>query len=323
MAGLIKKSQLCEKVENTSNVNLSTNYQIKKNKLMSDNNRRETEMGGDGPNSAENMGQDQNDFNSGCAEVESSMGTPNCYRKDNSSLYNKDGTSNKVDENDEYDSRNKTYDVRGRQNSKKNKKYTAQMDDEIEGNPENYDEQNYSRFEYQKYEHYSLLTETVTVAPLPSNSPVTPSSTSTSSASTTINRSETLHTPTPEMSYSMPTSPTSLSTPLIENTTKTMLLSSKQKELAISLPTSPESGQQEFIKRSQSNQQHQQQQNGVVVRKCDSVGFRTSRSEDHLQNSQREGLGAIVPIDIDEDVNSSLNTLLDTRRDSEDSQVSF
>lgn len=50
------------------------------------------------------------------------------------------------------------------------------------------------------------------------------------------------------------------------------------------------------------------------IRKCD-AGFRTSRSEDHLQHTQHAD--AIVPIDVDEDVNSSLNTLLDTRDDSE------
>lgn len=57
-----------------------------------------------------------------------------------------------------------------------------------------------------------------------------------------------------------------------------------------------------------------------MMRTCDKAGFRTSRSEDHLQLSQRDGSGlGMVPIDIDEDVNSSLNTLLDTRHDSDDS----
>lgn len=46
-------------------------------------------------------------------------------------------------------------------------------------------------------------------------------------------------------------------------------------------------------------------------------GFRTSRSEDHLQHTQRDIIDSIVPIDVDEDINSSLNTLLDTRDDSE------
>jgi PH and SEC7 domain-containing protein len=56
-----------------------------------------------------------------------------------------------------------------------------------------------------------------------------------------------------------------------------------------------------------------------ITRTCDAAGFRTSKSEDHLQHTQHRdgGIGAaIVPIDIDEDVNSSLNTLLDTRHDS-------
>lgn len=139
------------------------------------------------------------------------------------------------------------------------------------------------------------------------------STTTTSSASTTINRSETLHTPTPDVSHSMPTSPTSLSTPLLDV--------AKRRELASSVPTSPECNQQD-VRRSSSNSHHQQQ-NGICVRKNDASGFRTSRSEDHLQHSQREGaMGNAIPIDIDEDVNSSLNTLLDTRHDSEDSQSS-
>uniref|UniRef100_A0A182Y559 PH and SEC7 domain-containing protein 4 n=1 Tax=Anopheles stephensi TaxID=30069 RepID=A0A182Y559_ANOST len=58
---------------------------------------------------------------------------------------------------------------------------------------------------------------------------------------------------------------------------------------------------------------------GGLIRKCDAAGFRTSRSEDHLQQTQRDGgIGAVVSIDIDEDVNSSLNTLLDTRHDSQE-----
>ncbi|XP_035780712.1 PH and SEC7 domain-containing protein-like isoform X2 [Anopheles albimanus] len=49
---------------------------------------------------------------------------------------------------------------------------------------------------------------------------------------------------------------------------------------------------------------------------CDMTGFRTSRSEDHLQQSQRDGsMGSVITVDFDEDVNSSLNTLLDTRPD--------
>ncbi|ETN66241.1 hypothetical protein AND_001975 [Anopheles darlingi] len=49
---------------------------------------------------------------------------------------------------------------------------------------------------------------------------------------------------------------------------------------------------------------------------CDMTGFRTSRSEDHLQQSQRDGsMGSVIAVDFDEDVNSSLNTLLDTRPD--------
>lgn len=139
------------------------------------------------------------------------------------------------------------------------------------------------------------------------------STTTTSSASTTINRSETLLTPTPDVSHSVPTSPTSLSTPLLDV--------AKRRELASSVPTSPECNQPDVVRRN-SSQSHQQQ-NGICVRKNDASGFRTSRSEDHLQHSQREGtMGNAIPIDIDEDVNSSLNTLLDTRHDSEDSQSS-
>lgn len=137
------------------------------------------------------------------------------------------------------------------------------------------------------------------------------STTTTSSASTTINRSETLHTPTPDVSHSVPTSPTSLSTPLLD--------AAKRRELASSVPTSPECLQQEVSRRNSGNS-HNQQQNGIHVRKNDASGFRTSRSEDHLQLSQRDNaMGHAIPIDIDEDVNSSLNTLLDTRHDSDDS----
>ncbi|XP_039231734.1 PH and SEC7 domain-containing protein isoform X6 [Drosophila yakuba] len=113
-----------------------------------------------------------------------------------------------------------------------------------------------------------------------------------------------------ETSFSVPTSPISLSTPLID------------KETANSVPTSPEPSS--LVPESSSGagagavvvRRH----NGHVVRKCDAAGFRTSKSEDHLQQIQREGIAAVIPIDIDEDVNSSLNTLLDTRQDSEDSQ---
>ncbi|XP_055851059.1 PH and SEC7 domain-containing protein isoform X2 [Episyrphus balteatus] len=125
---------------------------------------------------------------------------------------------------------------------------------------------------------------------------------SSSSSSTTV-KSEANSSPD-ETSFSVPTSPISLSTPLLD-----------VKETANSVPTSPEpSGINEaaVIRR-------QHHHNGVV-RKCDSAGFRTSKSEDHLQQVQREGIAAVIPIDIDEDVNSSLNTLLDTRQDSEDSQ---
>ncbi|XP_065081877.1 PH and SEC7 domain-containing protein isoform X2 [Ochlerotatus camptorhynchus] len=178
----------------------------------------------------------------------------------------------------------------------------------------------------------------------------------------------------PEMSYSVPTSPTSLSAaPILEGYTSS--LKKKDLLLANSVPTSPESGTQEIVRRSGSGNHHHhphhhhhhhhhnyssnnQSSNsgggagagpvghssslmsasisgggggggggsggsagGGVVRKCDAAGFRTSRSEDHLQQTQRDGgIGALVPIEIDEDVNSSLNTLLDTRHDSEESQ---
>ncbi|XP_062537193.1 PH and SEC7 domain-containing protein isoform X2 [Armigeres subalbatus] len=177
----------------------------------------------------------------------------------------------------------------------------------------------------------------------------------------------------PEMSYSVPTSPTSLSAaPILEGYASS--LKKRDLLLANSVPTSPESGAQEIVRRSSSghhhqphlhHHHHQQQQyhhhssnnqssnsgpvghssslisasisaggggggggssvsaGGGVVRKCDAAGFRTSRSEDHLQQTQRDGgIGALVPIEIDEDVNSSLNTLLDTRHDSEESQGS-
>ncbi|XP_017141151.1 serine-rich adhesin for platelets isoform X2 [Drosophila miranda] len=113
-----------------------------------------------------------------------------------------------------------------------------------------------------------------------------------------------------ETSFSVPTSPISLSTPLID------------KETANSVPTSPEPSS--LAPESSSGAAGvvvvRRHHNGHVVRKCDAAGFRTSKSEDHLQQIQREGIAAVIPIDIDEDVNSSLNTLLDTRQDSEDSQ---
>lgn len=112
-----------------------------------------------------------------------------------------------------------------------------------------------------------------------------------------------------DVCQSVPTSPATHSTTCSEK------LSSKQ-DAFISMPNSPEPGDlpPEVIYRIQ-------QRNGI--RKCDSNGFRTSRSEDHLQDSQRsEGdFGTIAPTDMDEDRNSSVNALLDTRQDSEDSQV--
>ncbi|XP_034489115.1 putative uncharacterized protein DDB_G0271606 isoform X4 [Drosophila innubila] len=137
-------------------------------------------------------------------------------------------------------------------------------------------------------------------------------SASTSNSSGTVKSEAVLGLCQDETSFSVPTSPISLSAPLID------------KETASSVPTSPEpsslavessnaaagSGGAVVVRRH----------NGHVVRKCDAAGFRTSKSEDHLQQVQREGIAAVIPIDIDEDVNSSLNTLLDTRHDSEDSQ---
>ncbi|XP_053682358.1 PH and SEC7 domain-containing protein isoform X2 [Sabethes cyaneus] len=168
----------------------------------------------------------------------------------------------------------------------------------------------------------------------------------------------------PEMSYSVPTSPTSLSAaPILDGYSSS--LKKREMLLANSVPTSPESGAQEIVRRSGSGIHHPHHHHhhhhhqhhphlssnnqsatsgggggggiiagvsvvaasmsgsAAVVRKCDAAGFRTSRSEDHLQQTQREGgIGAVVPIDIDEDVNSSLNTLLDTRHDSEEPQGS-
>lgn len=131
----------------------------------------------------------------------------------------------------------------------------------------------------------------------------------TSSSSSTTARSDNLSTPDETGSFSVPTSPISLSTPLLD-----------VKETAISVPTSPEQSSTQ----GESGEGVIRRQHNGVIRKCDASGFRTSKSEDHLQQVQREGgVGAVIPIDIDEDVNSSLNTLLDTRQDSEDSQVSF
>lgn len=141
---------------------------------------------------------------------------------------------------------------------------------------------------------------------------------SNSSSSSTVKSENNIS--SPEICFSVPTSPISLTTPVNELNSSSL----KKKESSNSLPTSPESGAQEFIRRTNQQQQQQQQHNGNVARTCDAAGFRTSRSEDHLQATQRDGgLGAVIPIDIDEDVNSSLNTLLDTRHDSEDSQVRF
>lgn len=176
---------------------------------------------------------------------------------------------------------------------RKNQKYT------VLENEENHQQQKQKQLEAQR--------KHLNVTPSASMS----STTTTSSASTTINRSETLLTPTPDVSHSVPTSPTSLSTPLLDV--------AKRRELASSVPTSPECNQVDVVQRRNSHQQ----QNGVCVRKIDASGFRTSRSEDHLQLSQREGtMGNAIPIDIDEDVNSSLNTLLDTRHDPEGSPSS-
>jgi PH and SEC7 domain-containing protein len=177
-----------------------------------------------------------------------------------------------------------------RSGQKKNQKYS------VLENEEHHQQQKQKQLEAQR--------KHLNVTPSASMS----STTTTSSASTTINRSETLLTPTPDVSHSVPTSPTSLSTPLLD--------AAKRRELASSVPTSPECNQVDVAQRRNSHQQ----QNGVCVRKIDASGFRTSRSEDHLQLSQREStMGNAIPIDIDEDVNSSLNTLLDTRHDSDGS----
>lgn len=123
-----------------------------------------------------------------------------------------------------------------------------------------------------------------------------------------INVSETSSVSSNEMSFSVPTSPTSLNMP---NTN----LYCKSKEEAFkmtSAPTSPDTENtttQDFIKRNMNNM------NAEVQKKRDTLGrVRTSRSEDPL----RDGINnSVVPINIDEDFNSSLNTLLDTRNESD------
>lgn len=139
-------------------------------------------------------------------------------------------------------------------------------------------------------------------------------SASTSNSSGTVKSEALLGLGQDETSFSVPTSPISLSAPLID------------KETASSVPTSPEPSSlapesSNAAAAAGSSAVVVRRHNGHVVRKCDAAGFRTSKSEDHLQQIQREGIAAVIPIDIDEDVNSSLNTLLDTRHDSEDSQV--
>ncbi|XP_065355167.1 PH and SEC7 domain-containing protein isoform X5 [Calliphora vicina] len=137
-------------------------------------------------------------------------------------------------------------------------------------------------------------------------------SSASSTSSTTVGNTGAANTSQDETSFSVPTSPISLSTPLID------------KETANSVPTSPEPSNLAGGSGvgGPDSSAVVRRHNGQMVRKCDSAGFRTSKSEDHLQQIQREGMGAVIPIDIDEDVNSSLNTLLDTRQDSEDSQAS-
>jgi PH and SEC7 domain-containing protein len=195
---------------------------------------------------------------------------------------------------------------------------------EIEGDPEKL--QNNLLLSEKKNKKYSVLRNKNLQQQQQQQQPhqqhhlnVTPSAsmssttTTTSSASTTINRSEAPLTLSPDISHSMPGSPTTFSASLLEV--------AKRRETANSVPNSPECIQQEaVVRRNSSNTQNQH--NGINLRKCDASGFRTSRSEDHLQHSQREGaIGSAIPIDIDEDVNSSLNTLLDTRQDFDDSQV--
>lgn len=111
-------------------------------------------------------------------------------------------------------------------------------------------------------------------------------STTSSSTSTSTTASKTDESTSGDNCCSLPTSPASLSTPVETDVV--------------------------FRRMQQSN----------PIRKCDVSGFRTSRSEDHLQHTQRDIIDSIVPIDVDEDVNSSLNTLLDTRDDSESTHSS-
>lgn len=264
-------------------------------------------------------------YNLGCANntsSSSSASSPTNTNSTNSSDNRHQNNNNKNHNNKNNNSNNivndcGSYDGGGSNNSKKvehvedgdekvnNKKYAVLHNDEDGGQGQHF------------HQHQRTL-EPRNVTSSASMS----STTTTSSASTTINRSETLLTPTLDVSHSMPASPTSLSTPLLD-------APGKRRELN-SVPTSPEcsNNQQEIIVVRRNSSNTQQQQNGVSssssYRKCDvGVGsFRTSRSEDHLQHSQRDGaMGNAIPIDIDEDINSSLNTLLDTRHDSEDSQV--
>lgn len=233
-------------------------------------------------------------INSGCANNSSSSSSA-------SSPTNTNSSNSSPNNNENYDGGGSDNDQVGssRGSHKKNQKYTVLQNEEF----------HLQQKQEQLNKQAQLDRKHLKVTPSASMS----STTTTSSASTTINRSETLHTPTPDVSHSVPTSPTSLSTPLLD--------AAKRRELASSVPTSPECNQQDAVRRNSSNS-HNQQQNGIHVRKNDASGFRTSRSEDHLQHSQREGtMSNAIPIDIDEDVNSSLNTLLDTRHDSEDSQV--
>lgn len=123
-----------------------------------------------------------------------------------------------------------------------------------------------------------------------------------------INVSETSSVSSNEMSFSVPTSPTSLNMP-----NSNLYCKSKEEAFKMtSAPTSPDTENtttQDFIKRNMNNM------NTEVQKKRDTLGrVRTSRSEDPL----RDGINnSVVPINIDEDFNSSLNTLLDTRNESD------
>lgn len=126
-----------------------------------------------------------------------------------------------------------------------------------------------------------------------------------------INVSESSSVSSNDMSFSVPTSPTSLNMP------NSNLYCKTKDEAAFkmtSAPTSPDTENtttQDFIKRNMNNM------NVEVQKKRDTLGrVRTSRSEDPL----RDGINnSVVPINIDEDFNSSLNTLLDTRNESDNS----